>query len=149
MESAAHALVGRLVFAFSRLDANLALLAAGKNGTNSRAASIAKLEDTSFKDKLTSVMPAIRREYLGNPQCLAEWEAWLASADELRTLRNDLVHGRWGVNEMRRTVQNVVGVPGSPNQRETNYTLEELQAKVGVADLVAREFGRLRKRWPT
>ena len=29
------------------------------------------------------------------------------------------------------------------------FSREELEATLGEADVVAREFGRLRKRWPT
>ena len=141
-------MVGKLVFAFSRLDANLALLAASKEDPDSRANTIAKLKNTSFKHKLAWVIPVLRKAYPNDAQCLAEWQRWLASAEALRALRNDMVHGRWGVNDMERTINNVVGIPGSPNQREIVYTLKELEAKVGEAIRVAQEFGRLRQKWP-
>lgn len=148
-ESAAHALVGRLLFTYSRLDVNLALYVANRYSTSARDDSILKLEKLSFKEKLDWVLPAVAREYPANEACEAEWSEWFQAANEVRTVRNRLVHGRWGISEHHQRVSNISGLPGSPNQDEIQYTLTELQAEVQRAVDLSSRFYSLSKNWPT
>ena len=148
MEIRAHAALGRLLFAFSRLDVNLALYVANYRGEANRAQVIEQLENTSFKEKLSLVLLSTERWYRDQSQCRQDWERWLIHADQLRLQRNDLVHGRWGVNDWHGYVANVVGLPGSPNQRETQYSVSELEAEARQAESLSQEFYRLSTKWP-
>ena len=90
----------------------------------------------------------LQREYGKGAACIAEWQAWLKSADQLRCKRNDLMHGRWGINELRGLVSNVVGLPGLANQAEVTYSLEELNDEIDAAATVADRFSELSGKWP-
>ena len=147
-EARAHALVGRLVMAYSRLDVNLALHVASWRGNELRKETLASLENTSFKIKLDLVIPAVRQEYGDNPECIAGWQEWLQEADKLRCKRNDLIHGRWGIDERRAVVINIIGLPGLPAQTEIAYTLDELTDEVERANWVSNQFWKLKLRWP-
>jgi hypothetical protein len=64
---------------------------------------------------------------------------WIEQAHAARTLRNELIHGRWGVDPYTSEAINVIGLPTSPDQREVRYSLQAL------TDAIA-ELGRLRGR---
>ena len=147
-ESRAHALVGRLVMVYSRLDVNLALMVASWRGNERRAETLLQLENTSFRSKLNKVLDTVMLEYPPEHACIAEWHHWLDDADRLRCKRNDLMHGRWGIDERGQRVVNVLGLPGSPNQREIAYTLSELADEVERAEGVSAALWRLREKWP-
>ena len=148
-ETRAHALVGRLVMIYSRLDVNLALFVASWRGYDQRTKALEELENTSFRAKLDLVFPTVTREYGEDPECNAQWQEWFELANELRCKRNDLIHGRWGIDEARALVSNVIGLPGSRGQLEVTYTLEDLANEVERAVEVSNRFSALRKKWPT
>jgi hypothetical protein len=133
---------------YSRLDVNLALYVARWRGHELRQESLADLDNKSFKTKLDLVLAAAHQEYGDNAACVADWQAWLQLADELRCKRNDLMHGRWGIYEQQGFVSNVLGLPGLPTQHEVKYTLDDLAAEVELAEQVARQFWKLRTKWP-
>jgi hypothetical protein len=133
---------------YSRLDVNLALYVARWRGQEHQAKTLQDLENTSFKSKLDLVLPAVHQEYADNPTCHAAWQDWLASADKLRCKRNDLMHGRWGIYETHSLVSNIIGLPGSPGQREVKYTLDELADEVRQAVFVSDRFAELTAKWP-
>jgi hypothetical protein len=58
------------------------------------------------------------------------------------------MHGRWGIDERGQRVVNVLGLPGSPNQREVSYTLDELAEEVDLAIGVSDALWTLQGRWP-
>jgi len=147
-EVSAHAIVGRLVMVYSRLDVNLALFVSRWRGQDHRDKTLAELENTSFKLKLDLLMPTVRREYGDDPSCAADWQAWIETANELRCKRNDLMHGRWGIYETAGLVTNILGLPGSPNQCEVRYTLDELSDEIERAVRVANRFSELTAKWP-
>ena len=134
---------------YARLDVNLALYVANSRGQEMRAQTLEELENTSFKVKLDRLLPAVRREYGVDPESSATWDEWLKSANKLRCKRNDLIHGRWGINEARSLVFNVIGLPGSPKQLEVTYTLDDLADEVELAIEVSKRFTELRDKWPT
>jgi len=55
------------------------------------------------------------------------YQAWLSDAHAVRSLRNELFHGRWGFIPQQQQVANVVGLPTSPEQAETRYSIPQLQ----------------------
>jgi ABC-type glycerol-3-phosphate transport system substrate-binding protein len=134
---------------YARLDVNLALYVANCRGHDMRTQMLEELENTSFKVKLDRLLPAVTREYGVDPESSATWEEWLESANKLRCKRNDLIHGRWGIDEARSLVFNVIGLPGSPKQLEVTYTLDDLADEVELAIEVSKRFSELRDKWPT
>jgi hypothetical protein len=133
---------------YSRLDVNLALMVARWRGDEHRAAALQQLENTSFHFKLDKVLPTLRIEYPPQHPCMDEWRRWIDEADRLRCKRNDLMHGRWGIDERGHRVVNVLGLPGSPKQREVSYTFDELSDEVERAEGVSDALWHLREKWP-
>jgi len=148
-ESRAYALIGSLIVVYSRLDVNVALYVAVRKGPQAWPDEIVKLENTSFRDKLALVIDAAIRGRSVTTKCVADWTAWLERADRLRRRRNDLVHGRWAIQESQNLVCHAVGLPGSVNQVAASFTLDQLAAEVSEAELVADRFAELSDKWPT
>lgn len=140
----AHELVGRFIFTYSRLDVNLALFVADHQGYEQRERVLEQLrKDGSFKTKLDLVLSTVLREFPEDAECMELWEDWLKEADALRLKRNDMIHGRWGVNERLGEVVNVIGLPSNEPQSETKYTLVQLEAEVQQADRTANMLNEL------
>jgi hypothetical protein len=148
LETAACTLVGRLIFALSRFETNLALYIRDYKGPEHADAVLSKLENSSFHVKLEMLEAAVRSVYGEERACIDAFSHWLGTAHEIRTTRNDLVHGRWGINPTGQQVVNVTGLPGSPNQKEMRYSLQELEAYFGQVDRFVRKFYALSRKWP-
>jgi len=65
-----------------------------------------------------------------------------------RQQRNNLVHGRWGVEAHKNKVVNVIGLPTSSAQQSIEYTLEELAEVNEELRKLQSELARLREHWP-
>lgn len=148
LEPQARALIGQFVLVYARLDTNLALYVASRRDAQEEANALARLNDTSFQAKLTQLQRVTRKAFADNDECLAQWTAWVARADALRLTRNDFMHGRWGFSKHQGIAANVVGLPGTPEQRERRYTLEQLHLEVDAAQSVLVDFHALADRWP-
>lgn len=90
----------------------------------------------------------VERKYAEDSEARRRYSEWLADANATRRLRNELVHGRWGIATSIQKVANVVGVPTSPNQREVMYSIPELQALVTDMQRLEPTLRELRERWP-
>ena len=72
---------------------------------------------------------------------------WLAEAHEVRANRNNLIHGRWGVDCMNNQVVNVVGLP-TGKQLERRYIITELKEALVRMEQLHTQLDALRKQWP-
>jgi hypothetical protein len=145
-ETAAHALVGRLVFAYSQLDVNIALYIANAAKCQEYEKCLRQLEHASFKDKLQQLSRIIEVLCMANVANTQDWKLWVLRANSLREQRNAMVHGRWGIAERQGFVANVVGFPGAKGAKEVRYSLVELEKAVLQAELVSTEFWNLSRR---
>jgi hypothetical protein len=140
LEPQAAAVVGRLVFAFARLDFMLAL--ALRNLIPSTAPDDLNplVERLGFKDRLDALRELVGRSTRLEERAVAMFETWYPTADRLRATRNAFVHGRWGM-QTRDTVFNASTKVGKAlSGGSTNYTLAELESEARQAKQVLDTF---------
>ncbi|TSA09906.1 MAG: hypothetical protein D4R79_12630 [Comamonadaceae bacterium] len=148
LENEAASLLGHMIFEFSRLDMNLGLCLVWVD-SGARVESLTKTVETqNLKIKLDELTKhVIAKLRLGSKQRSA-YENWIERVNSVRQQRNNLVHGRWGVEAHKNKVINVIGLPTSSAQQVIEYTLDELaEVNEELRDL-QRELGRLREHWP-
>lgn len=148
LETDAASLLGHMLFEFSQLETNLGLCLVWADD-GARIESLTKAVETqNLKAKLDELSKLITAKLpLGSKRRCA-YETWIERANLIRQQRNNLVHGRWGVEAHKNKIVNVIGLPTSNAQQAIEYTLEEL-ARVNeeLRDL-QRELARLRQHWP-
>jgi len=148
LENGAACLLGHMLFEFSRLDMNLGLCLVWVDGGASIETQTKNVKDLVLKSKLDVLTKhVIAKLPLGSKQRHA-YEVWIARAHSVRQLRNNLVHGRWGVEASRDKVVNVIGLPTSDSQQSKEYTLEELAEINAELRALQLELSRLRRQWP-
>jgi hypothetical protein len=69
-------------------------------------------------------------------------------AHAMRALRNRLFHGRWGFLPQQKVVANVVGLPTSPVQTETRYSIVQLRESLQTMRVLRNRLSELRQTWP-
>lgn len=139
----AYCFVGAIFDLFAKLEMNLALFVARASSCTHFDQAIAWQEEVYFNEKLQVLLDAIGAHYKHDIDGYSRWAEWYMAADALRELRNRLAHCRWGYILHEQRVASVAGLPGSPNQNEIRYSLEELAAEVAEAERVCDEFSRL------
>jgi hypothetical protein len=136
LEEAGAGLLGKLMFAFGRLEFNLGLfirhIADGKY-----------LAGSSFHARLESLAQAVE----GGPHfegfSKEPYVEWIRRAHTLRQIRNDMVHGRWVPEPSTMSVLNVVATTDLSNQRTNPYTLPQLAELVREVELLQTDLGKL------
>ena len=116
-----------MIFEFSRLDFALGLLLVWSGQGRQLEEQTSKVEDLGFSKKLEYLDELVRAKYgkLGAAQ--SPYAQWLEDADSVRQLRNELVHGRWGVEPTKNRVINIIGLPTSPDQTTKEYAIADLK----------------------
>ncbi len=148
LEEKAATILGRILFEFSRLEMELGLCAVWVESGVHLEQLTNKHEDSNFNKRLEFMRESIDRLLSKGSESHAAYTAWCEQADEARKLRNDLIHGRWGVEAVRDRVVNVIGLPTSPNQRSVSYSLEQLQQVVESLRALRKSLSEIRQRWP-
>lgn len=148
LEHAAAALLGKMLFALSRLEIAISFYVVWADHGRELEALSEKLEETAFNVKLRHLEKKFANKYaIGTPPHSA-MAAWLKKADAARELRNELVHGRWGIAAHEQKVANVIGLPTSQRQREVRYSIADLQQVLARVESLEPALGQLRKKWP-
>jgi hypothetical protein len=148
LETAACTLIGRLILSLSQFETDLALYLQHRKGLEHTDAVLAKLENSGLHAKLDMLETAVRGVYGEEHACVDAFKSWIKAAHEIRETRNELVHGRWGIKPITQQVVNVIGLPGSPNQRGRHYSLQELEAHFTKFEKLTKEFYALTQKWP-
>jgi len=148
LESSAEAVVGKIVFAFSRFEFNLGLcLRSAVSGSNVDLVN-PLVERLSFKHKLDALMEVVELQFATSAEFLDEFKRWHRRMDVLRAKRNAFVHGRWHVHAFAQQIINVApGMPGAVPQRESRFTLDELRHEFAEIERAIVSFYELRERW--
>jgi hypothetical protein len=137
-----------MLFEFSRLDVNLGLCLVWVDG----GANLKRLTKTVDGQNLNTKLDELSRQVVAKcplgSERRNEYESWIQRAHAVRQQRNQLVHGRWGVEAHKNKLVNVVGLPTSEAQQATEYSIEELAAINEELRLLARELSRIRKHYP-
>lgn len=147
LEQAASLALGRMLMAFSRMEMELGLALVWVNEGKELEARTAKLDQSNFHTKLEELRKHLdqrdRSDEVGR-----KLSAWMEKAHALRGIRNELVHGRWGIAAVDDVVVNVIGLPTSPEQRSTRYRIAELDRIVEDIHHLRAELSKLRTKWP-
>ena len=139
LEGEAASALGRLMFAFSRLDTNVGLLVASIERIQGKEVPAENVAQLTFHKRLDRFATFLEREVSLPSAAHDAYVEWIAAAHRARIQRNEFVHGRWGVDPYKRAVLNTVGLSSSNEQRTVQYTLPELQAVVAeIEELQAR-----------
>jgi hypothetical protein len=148
LEQEAASLLGHMLFEFSRLDVNLGLCLVWVDG-GARIESLTKaVEAQTLKSKLDDLTEHVSAKLPSGSKRRIAYEAWIGRANSVRQQRNNLVHGRWGIEAHKNKVVNVIGLPTSSAQQTIEYTLEELGEVNEELRKLQSELARLREHWP-
>jgi len=148
LEREAATILGFMLFEYSRLDIELGLFLVWSNEGKTLDKLTKKLSDFNFHKRLDFLQKLVQAKYADTPKVIEAYASWLADAHETRSIRNQLFHGRWGINPTQQQAMNVVGLPTSPEQRETPYSIADLQKKLESMQTLRTELHKLRKSYP-
>ncbi len=148
LEAASARLLGQLLFAFSYLDTNLGLCLAWVDGGRQLDARSAAVDGLGFHARLEALQREVEGRLEVGSHARVAYARWLEQAHACRRIRNELVHGRWGVDARRSEVVNHLGLPTSASTREVRYTVAGLRSQVEEVERLTKELHRLRDRWP-
>jgi len=148
LEREAATILGYMLFEYSRLDMELGLFLVWANEGKTLDKLTKKLSDYNFHKRLEFLRKLVQVKFAKTPKINEAYATWLADAHETRSIRNQLFHGRWGVNPTQQQVTNVLGLPTSPEQRETPYSIVDLQNNLETIQTLRTRLQELRKSWP-
>lgn len=148
LENGAASALGFMLMEFSRLDMNLGLCLVWVDGGAELDRLTKAVEDMSLKAKLDTLAGHVASKLPVGSKRHTAYTAWLDRSHKIRLWRNDLVHGRWGVDPHKGVVFNIIGLPTSPDQQSTEYVLPQLQAVTDELVSLQVELSRLRDQWP-
>lgn len=148
LERETATVLGYLLFEYSRLDTALGLYLAWSNDGQTLEELTKKLSDYNFYERLKFLQKAVLDKFSDSTEIVENYANWLDDAHRIRSIRNQLFHGRWGFNPMQQQVVNVVGLPTSPEQCVTPYFMEDLQRELESLRELTRRLEWLRSLWP-
>lgn len=149
-----HGLLGRMVHAHAQLDFNVGLqlnwmgphLGADVSGLLQRT--------VPFARRLTKLEELTAELFKNSEAALAELKAWFQEAGRLKQVRNDYVHGRWGVP--RSVFENPPRIEFVPLnwtmdagalEPPSVMTINELEQEVAALQHLAGEYFRLTRKY--
>ncbi|MEQ1621199.1 MAG: hypothetical protein ABL919_07305 [Methylococcales bacterium] len=148
LENEAAKLLGHMLFEFSRLDMNLGLCLVWVDGGTKLESLTKTVSDQCMSAKLVELSKHVDAKLPTGSNRHKAYQAWLARTNKVRQQRNELVHGRWGIDPYNNTVINVLGLPTLEAQRSVEYTVDELAAINDELRSLQRELSKLREQWP-
>lgn len=148
LENDAASQLGHMIFEFSRLDTNLGLCLVWVDGGAKLQALTKSIENINLKGKLDELEKHVKAKLPNGSKRRNAYEAWIQRTHAIRQQRNNLVHGRWGVEAHINKVVNVLGLPTSNEQQVTRYGIDELAAVNSELKALQLELSRLREHWP-
>lgn len=143
IEQEAALALGRLLFAFGRLETLLGLAVVWTD-----PARLERLTD-EFGNRAFHAKLEFLRNYasgLTDQSLRIAYIDWLDRTDAMREMRNKLIHARWGFRAQPPAAMCVTGLPTSPQQTETAYSIEALQEAVASIEQLSAQLDELRMR---
>ncbi|MCY1432162.1 hypothetical protein ABE525_11640 [Pseudomonas wadenswilerensis] len=147
MQAEAASLLGQMLFAFSSMDMNLGLCLVWLDNGNKLEITSNSIEGQNIHTKLETLSKRVTERLPAGSEHRAAYERWIERVHAARLQRNQMVHGRWGVEAHRHKIVNVIGLP-SGVQQCFEYSLAELAAFNKELCALGRELARLRTHWP-
>ena len=148
LEREAATILGFMIFEYSRLDMELGLFLAWSDDGSSLEQLTKKLSAFNFSNRLEHLRKTVALKFQDTQNILEAYSAWMSDAHSIRELRNQLFHGRWGVEPHAQRVVNVVGLPTSPDQKSTPYTIAELESQLANVRELRTRLHALRSSCP-
>lgn len=148
LEQGAATALGFMLFEFSRLDVNLGLCLVWVNSGAKLHSLTETVAELNLNAKLLELSKHVEAKLPNGSKRHKAYVAWLERAHKVRQQRNELVHGRWGIDAHKNKVVNIIGLPTSGSQQTVEYTIEELAAINQELRLLQHELNRLREYWP-
>lgn len=148
MEAAAATLLGRMLFEFSRIDVNLGLCLVWVDSGVNLERLTPKVAAMTFHGKLLELTKHVENKLPAGSKCRTAYDRWIERMNVARAQRNELVHGRWGVEAHLNRVVNVIGLPTGDGQECVEYSIDELAAVNEELRSLDLELRRLRGQWP-
>lgn len=148
LEREAASILGHMLFEYSRLDMELGMMVVWTEDGKWLEKLTTKHNESNFIKKLRFLEKQAAIKYAGSPEALTAHTRWLYAANRVRECRNQLVHGRWGIEPTRQQVVNVVGLPTLSEQEAIPYTIPALQAELDAVRSLRAGLVGLRKEWP-
>lgn len=148
LENEAAVQLGHMIFEISRLEMNLGLCLVWVEGGGKLESLTKSVESLSLKAKLDKLEEQVKANLPDRSTGREAYEHWLQRAHAIRQLRNNLIHGRWGVEAHINKVVNVLGLPTSEEQQITRYGIDELVRINNELKALQCELSRLCKHWP-
>jgi hypothetical protein len=107
-----------------------------------------QVAEIPFHKRLDFVEKAVFSRFSSESRAGSAYRAWIRRANAARLNRNELVHGRWGVEPASNRMVNVLGLPTSADQREVRYTIAALDQRLAEPRSLQADLYALRKQWP-
>jgi hypothetical protein len=148
LEQGAATLLGKVLFEFSRLDVSLGLCVVWTDSGKRLEELTKQVADFAFHKKLDFLSQYIEENLPKGSKRYAAYTEWITRAHASRIKRNQLVHGRWGVDPTQGCVINVIGLPTSPEQSEIRYSLVDLEGVLMELIQLQSRLNEIREGWP-
>jgi len=148
LERDAATVLGYMLFEYSRLDMELGLFLVWADEGKNLDERTEKFNEANFGKRLEILEKLARSKYSDNSVVIDAYAKWLRDAHEVRNLRNQLFHGRWGFIPQKGLVANVVGLPTLPEQSERRYSMAQLNESLQTMRQLRNRLSELRHGWP-
>lgn len=147
MEAESASLLGHMLFGLSRIEVNLGLALVWVNGGKQLEELTPKVAALNLSAKLSRLEKEVAAKHPLGSKRRSAYDKWIERMHKVRAQRNQMVHGRWGIEAHRNVVVNVVGLP-TGDQKVVEYTLVELASVNEELSALDLELRRLRDHWP-
>lgn len=140
LEEATANLLGKILLGFGRLEFALGLCV--------RNIDSASTDEAAFAGRLKALSRVVAAKCSPKSESAQAYGAWIARADTIRQVRNEMIHGRWGMDPHTIEVVNVLASADCSEQREVRYALSELAELATTIVELHTLLGKLQTRWP-
>ena len=150
-----HLRLGRLVHAYSRFDFNVGLALGWLGPHHGEDVSDLLIGKVPLAERLKKLKPLVMKTYqAAGDAALAEFETWFAKVCELKAIRNDYVHARWGLPGhcesddpiLKMLPMNWNFAHGCPDE-SVDVPLSGFAEQVAAIETLSAEFSALQKKF--
>lgn len=147
LEDAGATVIGKILFEFTRLDANLGTCLVNIESVQRVDEETNIVSKLDFDGRIKRLSKETNKKLQQNLVGLEFINNWILRANTARLKRNNLFHGRWGFALHDGTLVNVIGLPTSIEQSSTKYTLDELQDFLNFLKQLQIDLAKIAKQW--
>jgi hypothetical protein len=148
LESGAATLLGRMLFAFGFFEQGIDFCIVWAYAGQEMQTLTKRIDGWSVDKKIEFLGKLVSEICSPGGDAHLAYVAWLAKADGIRIIRNQLAHGRWSISANADEVVNYCGIAGSLERRESRYTLLGLEKFIQTIEQHQRVLHTLRSRFP-